>query len=110
MRLAIVTTIIAGAVLTGAAQQPRPDRQPGRKWSEEQLRRESSHVRAGRSLNPKAWPNGARVAVALTFNVSNSANQLARGDTAAVIRHKTGAADRERSKARGCQVFCWQTH
>jgi len=84
MRLAIVTTIIAGAVLTAAAQQPRPDRQPGRKWSEEQLRRESSHVRAGRSLNPKAWPNGARVAVALTFNVSNAANQLARGDTAVV--------------------------
>jgi peptidoglycan/xylan/chitin deacetylase (PgdA/CDA1 family) len=84
-RLAIVTTVIAAAVLTASAQQQaRPDRQPGRKWSEEQLRRESSHVRAGRSLNPKAWPNGARVAVALTFNVSNSANQLARGDTAVV--------------------------
>jgi peptidoglycan-N-acetylglucosamine deacetylase len=83
-RLAIVTTIVAAAVLSAAAQQPRPDRQPGRKWSEEQLRRESSHVRAGRSLNPKAWPNGARVAVALTFNVNNSASQLARGDTAVV--------------------------
>jgi peptidoglycan/xylan/chitin deacetylase (PgdA/CDA1 family) len=84
-QIAIVTTIIAAAVLTAAAQQPpRPDRQPGRKWSEEQLRRESGHVRAGRSLNPKTWPNGARVAVALTFNVSNSANQLARGDTAVV--------------------------
>ena len=83
--IAIATTIIAAAVLTAAAQQPpRPDRQPGRKWSEEQLRRESGHVRAGRSLNPKTWPNGARVAVALTFNVSNSANQLARGDTAVV--------------------------
>jgi peptidoglycan/xylan/chitin deacetylase (PgdA/CDA1 family) len=83
-RLAIVTTIVAAAVLSAAAQQPRPDRQPGRKWSEEQLRRESGHVRAGRSLNPKAWPNGARVAVALTFNVNNSASQLARGDTAVV--------------------------
>ena len=41
-------------------------------------------MRAGRSLTPKVWPNGARVAVALTFNVSNSANQLARGDTAVV--------------------------
>ena len=46
--------------------------------------RPSGHVRAGRSLNRKVWPNGARVAVALTFNVSNSANQLARGDTAVV--------------------------
>jgi hypothetical protein len=63
--VAIVTTIVAAAVITATAQQGRPDRQPGRKWSEDQLRRESSRVRAGRSLNPKAWPNGARVAVAV---------------------------------------------
>ena len=66
-----------------SAQQV-PDNQPGRKWTEAQLRENSSRVRAGRSLTPKAWPNGARVAVALTFNVSNAANQLARGDTAVV--------------------------
>jgi peptidoglycan/xylan/chitin deacetylase (PgdA/CDA1 family) len=41
-------------------------------------------VRAGRVLTPKSWPAGLRVAVALTFNVSNAANQLARGDTAVV--------------------------
>ena len=66
------------------AEQTRPDNQPGRKWTDAQLREAAGHVRAGRSLTPKAWPNGARVAVALTFNVSNSANQLARGDTAVV--------------------------
>ena len=80
----IAAMVVAAAFASAAAQQARPDRQPGRKWGEDQLRRESSHVRAGRSLNPKAWPNGARVAVALTFNVNNSANQLARGDTAVV--------------------------
>lgn len=75
----ILTTIVS----TG--QQPaRPDNQPGRKWTETQLRDAVSHVRAGRSLNPRNWPNGARVAVALTFNINNSANQLARGDTAVV--------------------------
>jgi peptidoglycan/xylan/chitin deacetylase (PgdA/CDA1 family) len=68
----------------GLAQQAAPDRQPGRKWTEEQLRQASSHVRAGRALTPKTWPNGARVAVSLTFNVSNSASQLARGDSAVV--------------------------
>ncbi len=67
----------------GAAQQT-PDNQPGRKWTEAQLREASGRVRAGRALTPKAWPNGARVAVALTFNISNAANQLARGDTAVV--------------------------
>jgi peptidoglycan/xylan/chitin deacetylase (PgdA/CDA1 family) len=78
--VALVVTVAAVA-----AQQPaRPDSQPGRKWTEAQLREASGHVRAGRSLNPKVWPNGARVAVALTFNVNNAANQLARGDTAVV--------------------------
>lgn len=81
--------IAAGAVILTtvliAGQQSAPaDNQPGRKLSEAQLRDAASHVRAGRSLNPKSWPNGARVAVALTFNVNNSANQLARGDTAVV--------------------------
>ena len=66
------------------ASQQAPDNQPGRKWTEAQLRENSSRVRAGRSLTPKSWPNGARVAVALTFNANNSANQLARGDTAVV--------------------------
>jgi peptidoglycan-N-acetylglucosamine deacetylase len=83
------TTVVAAigigvCVAAASAQQPRPDNQPGRKWTEAQLREASSHVRSGRSLNPKAWPDGARVAVALTFNVNNSANQLARGDTAVV--------------------------
>jgi peptidoglycan-N-acetylglucosamine deacetylase len=82
---AVVIAMSVGASLAAvSAQQPRPDNQPGRKWTEAQLREASGHVRSGRSLNPKAWPNGARVAVALTFNVNNSANQLARGDTAVV--------------------------
>ena len=80
-----VTAIIISISFLGvAAQQTRPDNQPGRTWTETQLREASGHVRSGRPLTPRAWPNGARVAVALTFNVSNSANQLARGDTAVV--------------------------
>jgi peptidoglycan-N-acetylglucosamine deacetylase len=80
----VIVAAIVGVPVLLAAQQPRPDNQPGRKWTEQQLREASSHVRAGRSLNPKGWPNGARVAVALTFNINNSANQIARGDTAVV--------------------------
>ena len=89
-RPALVSIVIAGLLATTvpraavSAGQQAPDNQPGRKWTDAQLRENSSHVRAGRSLTPKAWPNGARVAVALTFNVGNAANQLARGDTAVV--------------------------
>ena len=85
MRVWLLVAVLVGlSILTTAAEQVRPDNQPGRKWTEAQLREASGHVRSGRSLNPKTWPNGARVAVALTFNVSNSANQLARGDAAVV--------------------------
>lgn len=66
-------------------QQPAPgDRQPGRKWSEDQLKKATSVVRAGRKLTPKSWPNGARVAVVLTFTLNNTASNFALGDSAVV--------------------------
>ena len=37
-------------------------------------------VRAGKSLQPKAWPNGARVAVLLSFDVDNETVAIRFGD------------------------------
>jgi peptidoglycan/xylan/chitin deacetylase (PgdA/CDA1 family) len=51
--------------------QPAPGPQPGLAWTEEQLRKAAHHVRAGRTLTPKIWPNGARVAVCLSFDPDN---------------------------------------
>ena len=91
MRLGTVMVVAIAAmfVAAGAAQQQAPpkvpgDQQPGRKWTEEQLKQFSGAVRAGRTLTPKSWPSGARVAVVLTFTVNNSANNFARGDSAVV--------------------------
>src|SRR5689334_779291 len=39
--------------------------------TEEQVKQAVSLVRAGEKLTPKAWPNGARVAVCLSFDVDN---------------------------------------
>ena len=82
----VAITVISMA--TGAAQQSLPrdpgDRQPGRKWTEEQLKQFTGAVRAGRKLTPRSWPNGARVAVVLTFSVTNTSNNFARGDSAVV--------------------------
>jgi peptidoglycan/xylan/chitin deacetylase (PgdA/CDA1 family) len=39
--------------------------------TEDQIRQSVSAIRAGRKLTPQAWPNGARVAVALTFDIDN---------------------------------------
>jgi peptidoglycan/xylan/chitin deacetylase (PgdA/CDA1 family) len=58
--------------------------QPGITWNEERLKSAVAPVRAGRVLTPRVWPNGARVAVCLSFDVDNESFTLARGDTAPV--------------------------
>ena len=40
-------------------------------WSDEFVRSEVNHVRAGRNLNPDSWPGGARVVVLLSYDVDN---------------------------------------
>ena len=62
------------------AQQPPAAPQPGLAWTEDQLKKVAHHVRAGRKLTPKSWPNGARVAVCLSFDPDNFSIQLNRGD------------------------------
>ncbi len=51
----------------GAARVP----EPGWRWSDERVLETVRAVRAGRSLQPDAWPGGARVAVLLSFDVDN---------------------------------------
>jgi peptidoglycan-N-acetylglucosamine deacetylase len=73
--------VLAGIVLVSSAfAQPAPAiAQPGLKLSADQLKAQV-RVTAGRRLHPKSWPNGARVAVALSFDVDNMSTALARGD------------------------------
>ena len=37
-------------------------------------------VEAGQSLNPPAWPNGAKVAVAISLDVDNQSPEVVEGD------------------------------
>jgi peptidoglycan/xylan/chitin deacetylase (PgdA/CDA1 family) len=55
--------------------------QPGTKWTEEQLRQAVAPVRAGKKLTPRSWPQNARVAVGLSFDVDNESYLLAAGQT-----------------------------
>lgn len=50
-------------------------------WPDEEWRRRVAQVRAGRSLKPKRWPNGARCAVALSFDSDHETNELRDGGT-----------------------------
>ena len=45
--------------------------------TEEQIKQAVGIARMGKKLTPKAWPNGARVAVCLTFDVDNELLQRA---------------------------------
>ncbi|GAA0298408.1 polysaccharide deacetylase [Sphingomonas oligophenolica] len=48
-------------------------------WPEEEWRRLTAQVRAGRPLRPAEWPNGARCAVALSFDSDHETNELRDG-------------------------------
>lgn len=61
------------------AQQPQqtpPKVRPAWEWSNDTIMKVVNAVRAGRSLLPKQWPNGARVAVAFSFDVDNETVSL----------------------------------
>ena len=49
-------------------------------WDEAVWRGHVEHVRAGRSLKPAAWPGGARVAVALSFDSDHETPALRDGE------------------------------
>jgi peptidoglycan-N-acetylglucosamine deacetylase len=78
MRRFIALTLLASAP---ALRAQTPPRQPGTIWTDEQILRAVAPVRTGRKLTPKTWPNGARVAVSITFDDDNESYLLAAGDT-----------------------------
>src|ERR1051326_4287720 len=48
-------------------------------WPDEHWRKLVGHVRAGRALRPKSWKDGARCAVALSFDSDHETNELRDG-------------------------------
>jgi len=58
---------------------PHPAEQPWQ-WSEAKWRSIVGRARAGRSLKPKAWPDGARCAVAISFDADHETIPLRDSD------------------------------
>ena len=81
----MVVPFLLGAVpvLLQAQQEKRP--QPGTKLTDEQIQQWVAPMRAGRKLTPKSWPNGARVAVCLSWDMDNETFEIARGTSAPVV-------------------------
>src|SRR5437016_13426758 len=67
----IFVALLLGTIpgLLQAQQQKKP--QPGTKLTDEQIKEWVAPMRAGRKLTPKSWPNGAKVAVCLSWDMDN---------------------------------------
>ena len=80
--LGLAAMVVAGSVFFSSCargdQEAAPV--PGWQWSEAQILETVNRVRAGRSLQPEAWPGGARVAVLLSFDVDNETISLRFGE------------------------------
>jgi peptidoglycan/xylan/chitin deacetylase (PgdA/CDA1 family) len=83
------------AALPAAPQAASQNPLPGVTLTIEQLRGQMFHVSAGRRLKPQSWPNGARVAVGLSFDVDNATATLSTGnlDSEVISRGEYGAVD-----------------
>jgi peptidoglycan/xylan/chitin deacetylase (PgdA/CDA1 family) len=93
--LAVALTACAQSPETpAAAQEPRTDPLPGTRLSVDQLKAQMFHVSAGRRLKGP-WPNGAKIAVGLSFDVDNATATLSTGnlDYEILSRGEYGAID-----------------
>ena len=88
--LSLVPLVVRGQQAGAAAQN-----QPGTRLSIEEIKRQAFHLSAGRRLKPAAWPNGAKVAVALSFDIDNATTSIRSGDLGSepMTRGEYGAVD-----------------
>jgi peptidoglycan-N-acetylglucosamine deacetylase len=77
--------LIAGGLIftLSPAYAMQAPQQPTR-WTRDQITSAVAPARAGRKLTPSQWPNGARVAVSLNFDVDNETLSLSGGSMAPV--------------------------
>src|ERR1700756_5407464 len=72
--------LMAVLVLVPAALVAQTRSQSGTRLPLTQIEAQMFHVSAGKRLKPESWPNGARVAVGLSFDVDNATADLATGN------------------------------
>jgi len=80
-------SILAGltvALLTIGVSTGAQTNQPGIHLDVDQIKTIANRVRAGRSLQPDTWPNGARVAVLLSFDVDNDTARIGRDENPSI--------------------------
>ena len=74
--LVFIGCAIVLSVLWLAGQTNPKQEEQAWQWSVDKVKSAVNKVRAGKDLTPKAWPNGAKVAVALSFDFDAETNAL----------------------------------
>ena len=94
-RVGAVACAFAFQAVTALGQQPEARPQSGTRLSVDALNQQMFQVSAGRRLKPATWRGGARIAVALSFDVDNATSNLAVGDlgSESLSRGEYGAVD-----------------
>src|SRR5436309_5389666 len=77
---ALLLSVLPAALLAQAQPVPQTNAKPGWQWTFDSAMTVVNSVRAGRSLQPRSWPGGARVAVLLSFDVDNETIALRYGE------------------------------
>jgi peptidoglycan-N-acetylglucosamine deacetylase len=78
--VAALVALLPSVARAQAQPVPQTGAKPGWQWTMDSVVRVVNTVRAGRSLQPSAWPGGARVAVLLSFDVDNETVALRFGE------------------------------
>ncbi len=78
--LLIALALLPSGLLAQAQPVAVSNAKPGWQWTMDSVMTVVNSVRAGRSLQPAAWPGGARVAVLLSFDVDNETIAIRYGD------------------------------
>ncbi len=71
---------LTASMFITTACSPDSSPEPAWQWSNDRILEEVNRVRAGRNLQPDQWPDGARVAVLLSFDVDNETISLRYGE------------------------------
>ena len=83
LKMLVALMFSMAPMLSHAQQEKRA--LPGTKLSDEQIKEWVAPMRAGRKLTPKSWPNGAKVAVCLSWDMDNETFEIAAGNSAPVL-------------------------
>lgn len=67
----LLTLVLIAISCNNPQQQTEKEEDQKWTWETERFEKAVNQVRAGKDLTPKTWPNGAKVAVLLSFDVDN---------------------------------------